>query len=203
MRTSDQPYSWRFPTKLPPCWWVAVKYKSKRLSLNWPSDDKKEAEENCRLEREQSKEWLERPSREDPDLRCERGFCSCISSQCMVTARWNWLRRNRELLRGLGPARKCWVLTWKEVSEERPSRDSLANRLGGRAVLPKGMPWPTFTYTQEMIVTEKVLRGRKIKRGHKNWCTYLATLGLRSIFSFPGCPAAISIFVLLLVQRRR
>lgn len=77
MKHEEQPYLWRFPKKLPPCWWVAVKYQGNRLCLRWPSDDEKEAKENCRLEREQAKEWLERPvrievMREDPELRCER-----------------------------------------------------------------------------------------------------------------------------------
>jgi hypothetical protein len=168
--------------------------------LHWPSNDEEEAQENCRLEREQAKEWLERPSRievmrEDAGLRCERGYCSSVNSPSIVAARWNWLRRNQDLLQGLGPARKCRVMTWKEANEETRSRDLLAHRVGGRAVLPKGMPWPVFSYTQEMIVSEKILRGRKLKRGHQNWCTYLATFDLRKLFSIPGFPAAISIFV--------
>jgi hypothetical protein len=200
MKIGEQPYVWRLPTKLPPCWWVAVRYKGDRLSLNWPSDDQEEAEENCRLERKQAKEWLERPlrievMRENPGLRCERRYCSSINSPSIIAARWNWLRRNRDRLQGLGPARKCQVMTWKEAKEETRSSDLLVHRVGGRAVLPKGMPWPTFSYTQEMIVSEKILRGRKLKRGHQNWCTYLATFDLRQLFSIPGFPAAISIFV--------
>src|SRR5260370_3185295 len=200
MQNKEQPYSWRIPSKLPPCWWVAVRYKSKRLCLNWPSDERKEAEENCLLEREQSKEWLERPSRievmrENPDLRCERRWSSFISSSCMVTARWNWLRRNWDLLKGLGPARRCWVLTWKEMNGELKSGDLLGHRMGGRAVLPRGMPWPTFTYNKQMILEEKIFRGRTVKRGQQMWGTYLATFDLRNLFSLPGFPAAISIFV--------
>jgi hypothetical protein len=77
------------------------------------------------------------------------------------------------------------VLTTAPLAKKRYPSDLLASRIGGRAVLPVGARWPTFT-------VELRQQGQAKK---EVWGTYIGTYDLRGCFGFKRFPAAISIFL--------
>jgi hypothetical protein len=72
------------------------------------------------------------------------------------------------------------------LAKKGESSDLLRNRIGGKAVLPIGTSWPTFTLEHWL--------GEKAKRREFPGA-YVGTYDLRGCFAFKRFPAAVSIFL--------
>jgi hypothetical protein len=185
---------------------VAVTCRDGSVELRNCHDTLEDASKEADFLREQaSREWIEKPQRveampEDPKLRCDR---TGGASRAFITARWNWLKRNKRLLNTL-PHRQCRMLVCMPTDSKNIELDLLSNRIGGKAVLPRGTAWPTVT----MPPWVKKLKGLKQDwtnypltnrqgdfYGKKVYASYLGTYDLRGFFPFrENFPAAISLF---------
>lgn len=195
---------------LPECWWVEAEYENGEVWLSAPSETRAVAEMSLELDKQSMINWIRKPKRlavsvEVSDRRVARRMVYGVSNPALVTARWNWVERNRTLLEQ-GPPQACCVLPSLGNVAAPDQRTELRNKVGGLALLPKAVSWPSvthqpwdsFTWHSRTVIAEQLgLPAAKRRfRGGTRPATYLATYDLRDHFDFDrSFPTAVSIFV--------
>lgn len=180
---------WRIPRRLPPCWWLEGKYSDGSVRWNGPFDSRDQATNDWLA---QNPRLLGAPSsiravQEDAEAFTPRSLFG-EARPANITARWNWFRRHRSLLLKWAAPKPSVKLVPLPANCEANGDDLLSHRLGGPAILPAGMAWPTF----EIDDWTSTRRRRK----QTVLATFVATLDLRGFFDLGRrFPDAVSLFL--------
>lgn len=168
------------PAQLPPCFWIEFTFRDGGKMLTSAANSRDELRNELRGLRKYATSWPSQPTHfrivpEQIENRLSRGSYS-QSSPRDVTVRWNWIRRHADALSEL-PVRTCRVLPITNKPVARRKTAKIENRLGGRALLPFGIAWPTC--------------GKPSRAA-----SYLATYDLRGMFEFGNnFPDGVSLFL--------
>ena len=168
------------PAQLPPCWWIEFNFRDGGKMLTEAANSRDELRNELRGLRKYAPSWPSHPTHfrivpEQIENRLQRSSYS-QSSPRDVTVRWNWIRRHADVL-SEQPVRTCRVLPITNKPVARRKTAKIENRLGGRALLPVGVAWPTC--------------GKPSRPA-----SYLASYDLRGMFEFGNnFPDGVSLFL--------